>query len=38
MTHIGIDCSACKGVNLVAYRWSGEQVLTADNFVSINAG
>ncbi len=29
-----VDYSAGKGGPLVAYRWSGESHLTADNFVS----
>lgn len=34
-THVCVDFSAGKGGPLVAYRWSGERVLTADNLVAV---
>lgn len=33
---ICLDYSVAKGGSLVAYRWSGELQLSADNFVVIN--
>lgn len=32
-----LDYSAAKDCSLVAYRWDGESVLTADNYVSAHA-
>ena len=31
-----VDYSAGKGLKLSAYRWDGETVLTADNFIYEN--
>lgn len=32
-----VDFSAGKGGLLAAYRWDGEQTLTADKFVAVSA-